>query len=150
MVGVTVTVPLLAAAQEAAVVVNVPVTLEPVDRKTDLVPVHPLASMMPTVWKPAVRPVNVVLEEYAPPSILYVYGAVPLVDVTPVTVMVPLFAPEHVTLVELVVNVRAAPAVSVAVVVPEQRLASVKVIVYAPAAKPLNVLLACPGPPFNE
>lgn len=56
--------------------------------------------------------------------------------------MVPLFAPAQVTDVVTTVEVIFVPPVSVTEAVPPQSNASVKVIVYAPADNPVNVLLA--------
>jgi hypothetical protein len=58
-----------------------------------------------------------------------------------VTVIDPLFTPEHDVGVVVIVAVTPVPCVKVIVVEPVQPIASVTLIVYVPAASPLNTLL---------
>ena len=83
----------------------------------------------------------------APPSIEYVYGAVPLDGLM---VADPLLATEQVACVSAVVEVMDDPVKMVIFLMPVQPMASLILIVWAPGVKPVKVLLAWKAPPSIE
>ena len=96
--------------------------------------VHPLSSVIVTVYVPAANPVKSPLACEAPPSRLYVYGEVPP-EAT--TLREPVDSPKHATSVISVLSATNAPSgwVTVALVSKVQSLESVTTTVYTPATR---------------
>lgn len=110
------------------------------------VPVHPLASVMVTLYTPAISPVAVCVDCEGVVAQLYVYDPVPPAGVA---VAVPVPEPQFVFVVD-VPTVMAAGAVSVAVAVLIHPFASVMVTVCVPAPNPVAVAVVCAGEVFHE
>ena len=112
------------------------------------VDVHPTASSIVIVYTPAAKPVNTPLPCGVPPFKLNVTAPVPPVEDA---VILPVDSPKHTGLVEpSIKHNNSAGFVNVTSThVDVHPTASSIVIVYTPAAKPVNTPLPCGVPPFK-